>query len=372
MTLRVARKVIENALAVNLVFYVDDSGCVVARPEQASEWAILNNRGFLVDRPTLNRMINRFGADTPLAELFYHPSLRKAVKKEKKNTSKVSNCNNSDGQQHGGDGSSGEVENPPPTPGEKDSKAEKGRSQKKGITTISQKIMNQMRTGRGLYSNLRKRKTGGMSNTPYAFAQEKNLKNPYTDRLMNELEKLVKLEVGDTKESSRLDGKRLIKELVTKRYRLDVYKTELSTKRVLIMVDVSGSCSASASGSLECAMAVYEANKDKVAIVIHTNGTPYSWLGVKSPEEFETRTAFYSQGDWALVINFGDNDAIDLLDDMHKGGANILVLDSYMAGSGQAFLSKKFQQRPNYVWVDGVNTPKAAWVGIKIYLSKRV
>jgi hypothetical protein len=301
-----------------------------------------------------------------------------------KNTSEVAESNQQDGELHGGDGNSAEVESQAETDSDqaRQSSQECEESESDETESAEARETDEDPENAEIQEEMLKEflqdlsQSGRKSSHAVTTLEETApVKDKFTIKLVNELQKLVDKEFGQGEMSPRIDGKKLIKELVSRRVKLsNAYKEELEVKRVLLMVDVSGSCSASAGGNLEACRAIYETNPDKVALVLHANGTPSEVLGYDPyehayswDEDFIKSINYYTKESWALVINFGDDDALDHLNAMHEKGAKILVLDSYCARSGEAYESKRYKRKKNYLWVDGVNTSKAAWVGLKMF-----
>jgi len=80
-----------------------------------------------------------------------------------------------------------------------------------------------------------------------------------------------------------VDGRRLVRELVSSRYQLSrARRRELNTGTILLLCDVSGSCSAVADETLAAALTVADHLRN-VAVICHSNGTPLWHYGAEVP-----------------------------------------------------------------------------------------
>lgn len=338
----------------------------------------------VIDLRQLDRWISKFGADTDIDEVFVRigwvvpSSVDETVdaqegEERKKDTDQVSSVSDNpsdEAEMHGGEGNSGEVDSQAETLSEEERQAQMDALLGEGDGTDSLSDGNKECVKSSDRSDL-----SDLYDMVDSDADKKAVK-----RLVNRLVKIVDKEVGNNgNRSPRLDGTKLVKEMITKRWSLPrASKEELEMKPCLIMVDISGSCSASRGGNLAAALEIQRMMPDKVQIVTHFNGYPNVAVGkfLKDPsnmdldldytsEEKSELVKYYTSNNWSLVINFGDADASEELEGMRQKGARILVLDSACSTSvGKAYLS---HTRKNMVWVNGVNDATRAWVGLSIY-----
>lgn len=179
--------------------------------------------------------------------------------------------------------------------------------------------------------------------------------------------------------SPRLDGGRLVRELVSRRCSLSrARRWEREIGTVLILVDVSGSCSVAAPGTMLAAMAFAAAHPGRVAVVVHSNGHPRELAGVAArwkdrlPELRPGRPDFQRLADFitgqiptlAGLLVLGDWHAGDLIQACAQRAPTIW-LDDYASTHGVKPASKALQRgwtarRRPVVWWQGVNTAEAA------------
>ncbi len=357
----------------------------------------------------MDALISKYGGDAHLFDILFDLYCDKIVDSRnkchqkaeqgevrKKDTDEVveaSDDPSEDAEMHGGDGNSGEVDSPAETQSDEDRKGdEQNQSGSDPAESTSEEVSEEdidaaiasLDDKKDTTSKGNQAQHGGVNAEIRSYRDLRNAeKRKEVQRLVKEIIRLCKQEAGtDGDESPRLNGKKLVTELVTKRYSLNrCRKEEVSKMPVLLMVDVSGSCSASAGGNLEACLIAQELEPELIQVVTHSNGFPeqaqgefleaiYTGKRQKSYDDPVYHVEYYTQQEWSLVINFGDADAMLELEAMAEKGANILVLDSFRAKAGQAHLSDRELSFP-VVWVDGVNTATAAWVGLKIYKEER-
>jgi hypothetical protein len=107
-----------------------------------------------------------------------------------------------------------------------------------------------------------------------AEQQSKSLSKEARD-ILQSLERLFKaLEVAiHGTDSPRIDGTKLVQEIVKRRMSLArCHKTELETRKFVVLCDVSGSCAQVARPTLAAAKAIYDANPERVIVIAHSNG----------------------------------------------------------------------------------------------------
>ena len=136
-------------------------------------------------------------------------------------------------------------------------------------------------------------------------------------------------------EAPLVSGKKVVKELISKRYSLPRMKGRAITskRKSLIMVDISGSCSAHSPQTNAAAKALYQACPDLVVVMHHCNGDYVSHIG-EMPDVCFDATMFgpivaYWEAQWGLIVSFGDNDSWFHEIEALKNGATIIKLDSY-------------------------------------------
>lgn len=92
--------------------------------------------------------------------------------------------------------------------------------------------------------------------------------------------------VGGLDESPRLDPRRLVEHLVSRRGQLArCVRRERQRELILLLVDVSGSCSAHAEDTV-AAIAEVARHDDRVVLISHSNGVPLQIDGGRSGERF--------------------------------------------------------------------------------------
>lgn len=137
----------------------------------------------------------------------------------------------------------------------------------------------------------------------------------------------------------RLDGRKLIRELISKSMRLPRCKREQHEPKLAVLaVDVSGSCSSYCQTLGEAMLAVAERDP-RVLVVLHSNGHPLSWFGpVAGLPQFREGTGA-SLVWWqrllqvvqvGLVVALGDNDADEQLR-LISEEAKLVFLHNYCA-----------------------------------------
>ena len=198
-------------------------------------------------------------------------------------------------------------------------------------------------------------------------------------RIKTSLSRIVNAyQAGATgKKTPRIGSRKLITELVSRRYAINrARKEEAEIRPVLIMCDVSGSCSASAQETLKASLSLVEAMPDLVQLVVHTNGYPREIAGkffadiptskfgyLDSFDTVERLKSWYLQEEWGLVINFGDEDANFILAPISQKAKKLVWLDSYGAKKiGIHPCKEKFPDFKNEVVqkVNGVNDAQTA------------
>jgi len=249
----------------------------------------------------LARLAARYGPDAPLAE---------AVKREArpKGTDEVAPATQQeDGDLHGGDGASGEVENSIPQ-GEMENPVPQGEAER----PLPQSEKESYRSPR---------------RSPEAFASLGKADAPPPDevrRVRAAMAQLLSFGQGET--SPRWDTSELVKRLISHRPLWPARRDEEGRPSILVLPDVSGSCYAIASASLKLARAVAQLGVPgaEVVIVSHINGWPHEiQVGTSAPiievsvsEEFAALTGFYQRliktHTVEAIVAVGDSDAEDV------------------------------------------------------------
>ena len=243
----------------------------------------------------LARLAARYGPDTLLAE---------AVKREArpKGTDEVAPATQKeDGDLHGGDGASGEVDHPVPQCGEGEVEHSLPQSEKESCRSPRR--------------------------SPEAFASLGKADAPPPDevrRVRAAMAQLLSFGQGET--SPRWDTSELVKRLISRRPLWPARRDEEGRPSILVLPDVSGSCYAIARESLRLARAVALLGVPgaEVLIVSHVNGKPHEiQVGTSAPivevsvsEEFAALTGFYQRLIKTYmveaVVAVGDSDAEDV------------------------------------------------------------
>lgn len=181
-------------------------------------------------------------------------------------------------------------------------------------------------------------------NTPAAFWPQEELPLPgaaarQAARLL--LKKVRELSDTGRVEAPLISGKKVVKELISRRYSLPKMRGRAITakRKSLIMVDISGSCSAHSAQTNAAAKALYEAAPDLVVVMHHANGDYCSHLGEMPsnipaflrPDHIEGACPIVEWwvGKWGLIVSFGDDDSLGRELNAVELGATVLKLDSY-------------------------------------------
>lgn len=182
--------------------------------------------------------------------------------------------------------------------------------------------------------------------------------------------------------SPRLSGKRLVRELVSKRVNLArARREELQPGTKVLMCDVSGSCSAVCRETLAACAAVAKADP-QVVVVVHSNGYPEQVVGQaaagiavsKKYGDATGKAAFWTrlmeQCRVIGTINWGDWDAGEELKLLAER-APLVWLDSYCARDGVKSASKKLRSGASswktqpVAWWQGVNDAATTVIALR-------
>jgi hypothetical protein len=181
---------------------------------------------------------------------------------------------------------------------------------------------------------------------------------------------LESIEPGGTEETPRVDGRRLVREIASRRYALSrTRRREADHAIVVIAVDVSGSCSACCSELWACAVAT-AAVDPAVVLVDHSNGMV--WDDESSEATLPERINRIAQGRRvAAVIALGDWDAGYEYQALCESGAELYWLDSYSASVGPRPASKNLRagargwRRQPAAWWQGVNDARSTAIAMR-------
>jgi len=253
--------------------------------------------------------------------------LAEAVKREArpKGTDEVAPATQQeDGDLHGGDGASGEVDHPVPQIGEVDHPVpQSGEGEvehplpQSGEGEVEHPLP---QSGKESYRSPRR--------SPEAFASLSQADAPPPDEVRRVRAAMAQLIAfgGQGETSPRWDTSELVKRLISRRPLWPARRDEEGRPSILVLPDVSGSCYAIARASLRLARAVAQLGVPgaEVVIVSHVNGQPREiQVGTSAPivevsvsEEFAAITGFYHRliktHTVEAVVAVGDSDAEDV------------------------------------------------------------
>jgi len=278
----------------------------------------------------LARLAARYGPDALLAE---------AVKREArpKGTDEVAPATQQeDGNLHGGDGASGEVDHPVPQIGEVDHPVpQSGEGEvehplpQSGEGEVEHPLPQSgegevehplPQSGKESYRSPRR--------SPEAFASLSQADAPPPDEVRRVRAAMAQLIAfgGQGETSPRWDTSELVKRLISRRPLWPARRDEEGRPSILVLPDISGSCYAIARESLRLARAVALLGVPgaEVLIVSHVNGQPREIqvctsapiIKVSVSEEFAALTGFYQRliktHTVEAVVAVGDSDAEDV------------------------------------------------------------
>jgi len=174
----------------------------------------------------------------------------------------------------------------------------------------------------------------------------------YAKRLKKRIEALISSHCAGIEEESRsVDGKKLVTEIVTKRYNLNrIYRQNRQKKPALLAIDVSGSCHVTCNYTLAVAVAIAREMPDTVKLLIHSNGYPCSQHRSLLTNGVQLATDWV--GDWSLCLAWGDLDARDAL---NKIGAKCqtILFDDCCVKVGDIRVNYPCSDR-SFIWCTGV------------------
>lgn len=213
-------------------------------------------------------------------------------------------------------------------------------------------------------------------------AQENRRDARNVERALRRL--IAAVDTGGVEESPRIDGRRLVRELASRRYAIGrAVRRELAMPLVVLAADVSGSCSAVATETLAAALAI-AAELRQVLVVRHSNGLVVDVLGAAARPAHSTRRNGYGEEGGgivdvvratgcpvAAVVAWGDADAADQYRELCEGGATLYWLDSYAAKHGPRPASSNLRavsagwRHQPAGWWQGVNSASATAIALR-------
>jgi hypothetical protein len=205
------------------------------------------------------------------------------------------------------------------------------------------------------------------------------------------LDKLVESQVAAGYEQSpRVDAKRLVKHLVSKRGQIQrCFKEELERAQVIFGSDISGSCSAVCDTTTAACLSL-AMDDDRAWVVAHSNGEirwmfhqstgyrthkdPILARAVQNPERWGRHVRrrchwwLHMMNDYAVkaVVAFGDHDAEEVYKIVAEGGADLYWLHSQDEQDKEFGVTRKPNPMPLEFWPIGWSRdPVAFWRGVK-------
>lgn len=174
--------------------------------------------------------------------------------------------------------------------------------------------------------------------------------------------------------SPRYHGGRFVKELVTSRYQLSrARREELIHKTILLLPDVSGSCSTVCQDTLAACDALALVD-DRVRVITHSNGWIYDRHTGRHGAEI---TSQINPREISVAIALGDWDAGYYYQVICEAGARFVWLDSYCAKHGVRPASRKLREMAStwkkqpVAWYQGVNGIIALRHALRMILRDR-
>jgi hypothetical protein len=211
-----------------------------------------------------------------------------------------------------------------------------------------------------------------------------------TRRLVRLLKAVEVSSLGDT--SPRIDTKRLVRELTSRRVRLaQARRAELQPRLIVLAADVSGSCSAVCTETLAAAVSVRQVlGQDRVAVLVHSNGWPVEWEGpeaLRPPLRGEHDQDEDRVLDWArsiaprigAVVAWGDSDAAWVYRKWVETGAKLFWLDSACKPAGVILRGARSHWHPGHwdrvffdvTYVTGVGDVGSTSVALRLIERQR-
>ena len=211
-------------------------------------------------------------------------------------------------------------------------------------------------------------------------------KRASVSKLVTCFDRLARTEIGSFgKPSPRFKPATLARELVSKRYQFSrARKEEMKPGLLLILADVSGSCSAAATETVLAAKNV-AAKRDNVMVIIHSNGEPieYYFDGMYCPRnedhyKYKLSDLYVKICDSysvKVIVSFGDGDAAYVYEYLlNHTKAHMFWLDSYAATWGWKISHQELEgvkDPSRLTYIQGVNGVIPAAEAIQHVLKAR-
>lgn len=258
----------------------------------------------------IDRLISLLGPSWPIS-MMHENEYKEEGEERKKGTdevSEVSETPSEDSELHGGDGNSGEVDAPAETSSSEErffifdsEKTElenfynfldyvENEMEKNDEVSLEDALAPEEETKEknSVKTNVAKKDKGTISASLEGLKKQGKSSDPQDIKeIKHQLFKMFDVfnDIAGGEQSPRISGKKLIIELVSQRYNLTkARREELRPGVKLLMVDVSGSCSAASQEVLAAAAELAEIDP-KILIVVHSNGHPTEVCGGASAEQ---------------------------------------------------------------------------------------
>lgn len=352
----------------------------------------------IINPPYLDRIISKYGGKILLSELEEKLREEKEVGKSRpKETEKVSEATTQTSQvTHGGDGNSGEVDAEAETFSETPEKQDVSQG---GNGSSDEESEDDLQSNQDGNSEGEKGKDGQKMSFGPVFhygGSYTNLatttiveKNKEVKDVLRSLKKVFQtMEMGTFGDPSpRLDNYRFVREIVSKRYNQSrCHREEMEQKMILLLADVSGSCSASAKGTLQACKIIRSQMQESIGIIVHSNGFIQEWelpewstkklseMTVRKGDALITITdVVQSIGQKAIggIVAFGDDDAVGHYADL-TNNIRVVWLDSYCARDGIKIRKGQFQNKfpkmglGNLTYITGINDTRTAAIALRL------
>ena len=297
----------------------------------------------------VDRLIQICGADR-YVHTIWHRYDKQAAKERKKNTDEVaerSAAPTAESDRHGGDGNSGEVDAEAETASAKSRKGE-WRALRRVARSKSELRADQCRASDARYALQRLRweqRDALCASRQYGGnflgdAKEPNDLPDNAQEIAAAIMRLVKQWCGGSgAPSHRLDGERLVREMATQQWRVNRAKRrELSNPVVLLLPDVSGSCSATCREFWQ-ACSVLQKVEPRLVVIPHSNGyiddagiAAAGAAGVVIPageNRYQQWQAILSALNVAGAVALGDEDATEVYKMIAESTQAFVWLDSH-------------------------------------------
>lgn len=219
----------------------------------------------------------------------------------------------------------------------------------------------------------KKRSGGYYTNKDRVEEERRKIEARARKEIYRALYKLLRaVDIGGLDCSPRLEGAKLVREIVYKRYSLARTKRdELEKSVAFIAVDNSGSCSACCDAMLATALEVHRENQDKIHIILHSNGWVSDEHGNETGEELDKAVIRLAEGKKvAAVVAFGDWDAGDQYKRIAESGVPLIWLDHNNSNEfmpcpiDESMRARDWKIDPLFHW-DGIYDPKTTAIAFR-------